>query len=331
MYQIKVLPEDFVVEEISTVKPKKQGKYAYCSLTKINYSTPAAAERIAKALKIPVSKIGFAGNKDKKAVTHQKISMYGISSERIATIKLGDISLQFLGYGNEPISLGDLEGNSFTITVRNIEDKPRAITRFPNYFDEQRFSKNNHVIGKLLIQRKFLQAAEIIEHASVQHALAREPKNPIAAIKTLPRKVLMLYINAYQSWLWNETVKQYLVQFPHRELPWKFGVLLFPTVPITNISITFIGFHIPKTDKTIQNILDEIMEEENITPRSFVLKELPGMSAEGGMRDLLATAKNLEMGKAEEDEFNAGKKKIQLKFFLQKGSYATMYVKALFS
>ena len=74
MYKIKQIPEDFIVKEINDIILNNDGKYSYFLLKKKNYNTLNAIKAIAKKLKINEKDIGFAGNKDKEAVTKQTIS-----------------------------------------------------------------------------------------------------------------------------------------------------------------------------------------------------------------------------------------------------------------
>src|SRR3989344_3550916 len=159
MYQLKQIPEDFVVTEVTSIVPQTQGKYLYFILRKRDRNTLDALTQIARVLGVREKDIGFAGSKDKQAVTEQLISIQGVVKERVLTIKLRDSSLEFLGYGSEPISLGDLQGNKFEIIVRNLEQvEIKPVAYVENYFDEQRFSKNNAEIGKYLVLKKFKEA-----------------------------------------------------------------------------------------------------------------------------------------------------------------------------
>ena len=156
MYEIKQTPEDFIVEEIPAFKSSENGQFSYFKLWKRNLNTINAVSIIAEKLHIPEKRIKFAGNKDKQAETTQYISIEGqIKNE----INEHNLKLTFECFGDEPISLGNLKGNKFTIKV--ITDQPlKEQEKFINYFGEQRLSKNNAVIGKLLVQRKFKEAAQ---------------------------------------------------------------------------------------------------------------------------------------------------------------------------
>ena len=132
MYKIKQLPEDFIVEEVSNIKIQNDGIYTYFSLKKKDYTTNKAIAQIANSLNIEPKRFSFAGLKDKQAITTQICSVKGISKEQLEKIQLKDIELKYLGKGPTPISMGDLEGNNFTITVRNLERIPKKIPRIPN-------------------------------------------------------------------------------------------------------------------------------------------------------------------------------------------------------
>ena len=112
MYKIKQIPEDFIVKEISGIKFSYAGKYAYFLLKKKNYNTLRAVQKIAEKLGINEKNIGFAGNKDKNAVTSQVISIKN-GNKNIESIKLKDIDLKYLGRGNEEIYIGNLKGIDF--------------------------------------------------------------------------------------------------------------------------------------------------------------------------------------------------------------------------
>jgi len=61
-----------------------------------------------------------------------------------------------------------------------------------------------------------------------------------------------------------------------------------------------------------------------------LIRALPEVSSEGDARKLLMETKDFSMSKAEEDELNKGRLKTTLKFFLPKGSYATVVLEGLF-
>ncbi len=304
MYVIKHVPEDFLVNEVSTVKPVNEGDFLYFRLLKKDVTTLAALQRISVALRIPFKNLSFAGIKDKRAITEQTCSVRGVSRDRLELLALENIKLEFLGYGDEPVHLGDLEGNKFKIVVRNIDNLPQISPRFRNLFGEQRFSTRNADIGRHIVKREFEQAARTIaELYPVKIQSYLEKNDWVGAIHCIPRKLLLLFVHAYQSLLWNKAA----------------SVSRADKLPI-------VGFGSVIADDVTKNIL----KEENLRPSDFVIKEIPELSAEGSVRDVLAEAKDLKVGSLESDEFFPGRKKVVLEFFLPKGSYATEFIRQAF-
>ncbi len=316
--KIKFKPEDFIVEEIPGREFKERGDYLVLRLVKKNYNTEDAAQLISKKLNMPRKNIGYAGTKDRRAITKQLISIYKGSKERILGLELKDISLEFIGYSNAPVSLGDLEGNKFIITIRNVdkEKKIQGKEKIPNYYDEQRFSGSNARIGKHLIKKEFGEAAELLKEdykygETIMERLRESPNDYINAIKTIPRKIIQIYLHAYQSLIWNKTVEKYLEKEREQE------------------EIPIVGFATEIESEEIKKIVEIIMLEENIAYRDFILREFREISLEGNTRPLYQEIKGLEIGRLEEDEEHPGKNKVTVKFILGKGSYATITVKEL--
>ncbi len=172
--RIKVLPEDFVVVEDPLPFIFEGRKHAIFLLKKKNWETMAAVKEIAKRAGIRHRDIGFAGTKDRHAITYQYISVPAHARERVEGLQIRDIELRFISYGRF-IKLGHLLGNRFKIIVRDVGERAfersRAIVRelrgkggFPNYFGYQRFGERrvvNHIIGKLLLQGDFEGAARL--------------------------------------------------------------------------------------------------------------------------------------------------------------------------
>jgi len=334
MYTLKQLPEDFIVTEVSNIKVKEQGRYAYFKLKKTNRNTLDCVKEIARQLNIKEKEVGFAGSKDKNAVTSQLISLKSVSKEKISKIKLDHAVLELVGFGNEPISLGDLSGNWFEIIVRNLENvKIDQISFVENYFDEQRFSKNNVNIGRYLIKKEFKEAVKLIEDQKVKGLLKINPHDAIGALKQLPKRLLRMYVNAYQSYLWNETLKVYLEQNCKvvKKVTYSQGELVFVDNPaeIKELKIPLIGFNDDLVTEETKDIIQELMKTQNLDFSDFVIKQIPELSLEGELRDAFVEIKDLTIGKLEIDELNLRKNKVKISFSLGKGSYATMVVRKL--
>lgn len=307
---IKQVPEDFVVEELLTPS-LAPGPYTLFTLTKKNTSTLDAIEQLAHAWRVPTHAIGYAGLKDKNAITTQHCSVKGVSAERITKTILHNITLTVLGTSNTPISLGAHTSNKFTITVRDITSVPDRKTTFLNTFGDQRFSTHNAVIGKAIVQGDYQTALKHVLDTNtpardeVAEHLLHQPTDALGALKHVPLKLLRIFVHAYQSKLWN-TLAQSLEHAPD-ELP-------------------IVGFGASPNDPFVKAQL----ANENITPRQFILKSFPELSEEGTLRKTVVHVPDLHYGKLEPDERNAGKKKLTITFSLPPGSYATEVVNQLF-
>ena len=333
MYRIKQVPEDFLVSEESAIKPGKQGRYAYFRLWKREYTTQRAAEHIADFLRLPVKDIGFAGAKDKEAITEQAISVRNGSSKLVEHFKSDDIRLTFLGYGDSPISLGDLKGNRFEIIIRNLERAPEKAGFIINYFDDQRYSTNNAQIGELFLRGKFENACRLMDEEPVNGFLEMEPKNFVGALHTIPFRTLQLYIHAYQSLLFNQAVSEYLhCKYKPGELvkvPYTHGELVFPEKRPKDMRFPLIGFSAEYPEKDIEMIYARLLKKDGLEERNFIIRAFPELSSEGNSRDLVVEPQDLKIGRLEDDDLNMGKKKCEVSFSLPKGSYATMVIKRM--
>ena len=165
--RLRAVPEDFVVEEL-VEDFGNDGPFLICRLTKKNWDQQRALREIGKRLGISYKRIGFAGTKDKHAVTSQFISIRGISEDEIERMDIRDIWLEAAGRSHSPITLGSHTANRFSITIRGVTglDLVSIVndvtgvckTAVPNYFGIQRFGVVRPVtqtIGKFILSRDY--------------------------------------------------------------------------------------------------------------------------------------------------------------------------------
>ena len=116
--RLRTTPEDFLVEEIPLPdKGGTSGPYLICLLTKKNWELQHAVKEIAKRFGMSHRRIGWAGTKDRNAVTRQWISLYNVTPEQVLKVQLKDITLEPVKQVNEQLSLGDLLGNRFDLDI----------------------------------------------------------------------------------------------------------------------------------------------------------------------------------------------------------------------
>ena len=180
---IKTLPEDFIVEEIDPNKnvcyvdhesnPRSDNaptKYIEFKVRKKNIDTFEAVRRIASKLNHVQDFIGFAGMKDKRAITCQRMS-YSVKFEKeLKSMKFNNMKLFDFRYIKKRVKLGDLYGNSFTLVIRNISESIKEIKNLMeskynkiingigafNFYGLQRFGEVRpitHTCGKFLLKK----------------------------------------------------------------------------------------------------------------------------------------------------------------------------------
>lgn len=167
---IKQRSEDFLVEEQPQYEPAGAGEHLYLLIEKHNLATPDAIRRIAKAFRVPRNSVGYAGLKDKRAVTRQHVSVHlpraDPDAERDAVRRLEchpHVKVLWCERHQNKLRRGHLAGNRFVIYIRDVE--PASVVHakavldelvrrgIPNSFGEQRFGyrHNSHRIGRALL------------------------------------------------------------------------------------------------------------------------------------------------------------------------------------
>jgi len=169
--KLRSTPQDFRVKEIFNYPlVAKDGKFAIAEITAVNWETNLLIREISRRLRISRNRIGFAGTKDKRAKTTQLMSFYKIDKDKLLSININDLTIENVYYSNCPVKIGDLNGNSFEILIRNfdkINSKERIEEIFniimqhcgvPNFFGIQRFGAIRpitHLVGKHIVFNDF--------------------------------------------------------------------------------------------------------------------------------------------------------------------------------
>lgn len=157
--------------------PENAGKFLRFHLYKENKDTQEALGVLGHMLGVKSRSFGFAGTKDKRAVTTQQVTVYKKQASKLASLneKLFGIKVGDFCYVNEGLCLGQLFGNRFTITLRGVVadsvDTIKAAADslgrhgFINYFGLQRFGSGSvptHRIGAALLRGEWKCAVDLI-------------------------------------------------------------------------------------------------------------------------------------------------------------------------
>jgi len=180
--EIKKRPEDFFVEELPLYEPSGAGEHIYLFIEKRNISTMHAVQAIARHFGVRVADVGYAGLKDKFAVTRQLVSVHtpGKKPADFKSFEHDRIGVLWVDLHGNKLRQGHLAGNRFVIRIRGV-DMTRAVQAHrairvleklgaPNRIGEQRFGNlmNNHVVGRSLILRDHQGAVDAMLGPSEQ-------------------------------------------------------------------------------------------------------------------------------------------------------------------
>ncbi len=185
---IKQQPEDFRVDEVPAYEPSGFGEHLFVKLQKVDLTTPEAVKRLCRALDTPFKAAGWAGMKDRHAVTTQWVSLHEVTPEQAAAVSLEGITLLEAVPHEKKLKTGHLRGNRFELRIREVADPDGLVAAFeaievvPSYFGAQRFGRDNLerarewlVLGgrppRDRVQRRFLVSA--LQAAVFNTVLAR--------------------------------------------------------------------------------------------------------------------------------------------------------------
>lgn len=164
---LKERPEDFLVEEIPAYEPSGSGEHLYLFIQKINMSTMHVVRILADHFQVRRDAVGFAGLKDRMAVTTQLFSIHlpGKSENDFGLFNHPGITILWMDRHANKLRRGHLKGNRFVIRIRKTSASRvvyahKAIALLaregvPNRIGVQRFgmTRRNHVVGRALLLR----------------------------------------------------------------------------------------------------------------------------------------------------------------------------------
>ena len=158
------------------VFPDKTKTVLHFSLLKRNIDTGGALTLLSRLMHRSPKSFGFAGNKDKRGITTQRISIANTLPIEVCSA-LGNKKSTFsfevgnFSFSDKQLKLGMLKGNQFCVTLRFVDMEggvnPSSLSTslsslsslgFLNYFGMQRFGTSlisTHEIGKFVLKREW--------------------------------------------------------------------------------------------------------------------------------------------------------------------------------
>ncbi len=202
---LKLLNEDFIVTELPLQLPSNEGEHVWLDIEKNGANTAFVAQQLAEAASVAERDVGYAGLKDRYAITRQWFSIHLPKGETPDLTLLQHPEFKVLSQSRHLKKLrpGDLRGNRFRIVLRDVTGDRGAIEAnlnaveshgVPNYFGAQRFGHD----GGNVEQGRAMLAREI---------RVRHPKKKgiyLSAVRSFVfNEVLALRI---QQGLWGKTL-----------------------------------------------------------------------------------------------------------------------------
>jgi len=149
--RIRATPEDFIVHEVPLYPASGEGTHLFVEVEKRLRTTEEVARQLARAANVAARDVGYAGRKDRSAVTTQWYSLPGVAAEAAADFELdGARVLRAIAHGHK-LRTGQLEANLFELRVRNVGEAlavqaQQRLAEFvrcgmPNRFGPQRFGR----------------------------------------------------------------------------------------------------------------------------------------------------------------------------------------------
>ena len=159
---IKSSCEDFVVEEIPKYLPDGTGEHLFLWIEKRDVSAGAFVQHITRMFRIHERDVGVAGQKDRRAVTRQFVSVPVACRDRVREIETDGIRLLAVSAHGNKLRTGHLQGNRFRIVLRarvapfgsndvnSVRSRLQELSEngFPNYFGPQRFGFHGNTLRK---------------------------------------------------------------------------------------------------------------------------------------------------------------------------------------
>jgi tRNA pseudouridine13 synthase len=289
----------------------------------------------------------------------------------------------------------NLEGSTIrkrtAATIKELE----AIGGIPNFFGHQRFGTTRaitHTVGKAIVKGDFEEAAMLFlaqpsahEHPSSRQAreelqskqdfkqalqnfpkqlryerlmlnhLVEKPEDFVGAFKRLPIKLQALFVQAYQSYLFNRFLSErisigfalnnaevgdYLVNVERSGLPMiKTGKMACADALAKanalikagrmRIAIPLVGIKQRFSQGIMGQIEKQILEAESIKTENFRINAIPKISGRGELRAIVSPIKNFKLRGISASADNPKEHQAELEFMLLRGSYATVLLREI--
>ena len=301
--QLRYRPEDFQVTEELGWDLSDDGEHDYLFIEKIGANTQWVAKQLAQYAQVPIKDIGFAGLKDRHAITRQWISVPRWNSPDWSGCNVEGVEIHRLERHRRKLKRGAHRGNSFTIKLRSlsavemepIDQRIAKLTNqgVPNYFGEQRFGRNG---GNLGLAESWAQG------------------------RRLPRDKRSLAISTIRSFTFNNTLSLRVTQTSWNQLQIGDKANLEGSGSVFDFSDIDTSLVNRCQAADIHPSISLVGDGSQFEPTHWQ-EALEKARVQEGQRSLRLLVKNLSIQMERKD--------LVLKFTLQRGAYATAVLREL--
>jgi tRNA pseudouridine13 synthase len=278
-----------------------------------------------------------------------------------------------------------------TAVIRELE----AVGGIPNFFGHQRFGTTRpitHLVGKAIVKGDFENAALLFlaQPSTYEHPLSRQarrelqstqdfkealqnfpkqlryerlmlnhlvekPEDFVGAFKRLPIKLQALFVQAYQSYLFNRFLSErirnglalnkaevgdYVVNVERSGLPM---IHTGKTADVTalaetneavrtgrmRVALPLVGIRQRLSQGVLGQIEQQVLEEEDIKTENFKITAIPEISGRGELRAIVSSIKNFRVHNISRTADILKAHQATLEFMLLRGSYATVLLREI--
>jgi len=248
----------------------------------------------------------------------------------------------------------------------------QEISKIANFYGLQRFGSERlvtHLVGKEMVRRNFVCAVRLLlchttqydsessreirkkceDPANYRKALKEMPRGmdierqllgalvegrePVAALRAVPITIRRLFVQAYQSFLFNRCLSLAIaagedIASPREgdlcfemEGPATFGrIIKFNSSGKKMVpAVRMAGYTFQPGKGRFEAITKELLEQEDVVAQDFYIKEMQELSQQGGFRQAPLWCR----------DFASAQNPLRVSFKLPKGSYATTLLREL--
>ena len=319
MARLRSEPEDFRVDEIPLYAASGEGGHTFVRIEKRLRNTEELARDLARAAGVRPADVGYAGRKDRVAVTTQWFSVPGLAPEAALALELHGARVIEASRHPHKLRTGQLRGNRFEIVAREVDaetlrDAPARLERIqregmPNRFGPQRFGWDG---GNLEQAQRLLRGERIgadrRQARFLLSALQAAAFNSVLSERPLPLDQLELGDVA----MVHASGGQFVVEDLAREAPRAAAFEISATGPIFGTRVIAPCGAAAERERAALAAL-------GVDPDA--LKPPPGIRLRGARRALRVQPEELEIVAAGD--------MLRLRFTLPAGSYASVALEEL--